>query len=88
MTEMLARMYSSKSTQRELSNGYQHDRVQIIKESLHCCALEKSSLSIGRVKGCTNHNSGRSLHRATTETDYSLHSWIYIQLELTQPMNG
>ena len=33
MTETLANGYSSESTQRELSNEYQHDRVQMI--SLH-----------------------------------------------------
>ena len=30
MTETLAHGYSSKSTQRELSNEYQHDRVKMV----------------------------------------------------------
>ena len=46
MTETLAYGYSSESTQRELSNEYQFDRV------LRPCALNESSPSIGRVK-CT-----------------------------------
>ena len=53
MTETLAHGYSSKSTQRELSNEYQHDMVEkLFKKSLHPCALDESSLtkgSIGRV---------------------------------------
>ena len=50
MTETLAYGYSSKSSQRELFNDYQHDRVwMVIKKSLHPCALDQSSLSIGRV---------------------------------------
>ena len=51
MTETLAHGYSSESTQPELSNEYQHDRVKMVfQKSLHPCALGKSSLSIGRVK--------------------------------------
>ena len=46
MTETLAHGYSSESTQPELSNEYQQDRV--FKNCLHPCAFE-SSLSIGRV---------------------------------------
>ena len=34
MTEILAIGYSSESTQRELSNKYQHDRVEIVIENL------------------------------------------------------
>ena len=34
MTETLANGYSSKSAQRELSNEYQHDRVQIVFKNL------------------------------------------------------
>ena len=50
MTETLANGYSSESTQRELFNEYQHDRVKMVfKKSLHPCALEKSCLSIERV---------------------------------------
>ena len=52
MTETLAHWNSSDSTQQELSNEYQYDRVQKIFEN-HCilnCLLDKSSLSIERVK--------------------------------------
>ena len=43
--------HSSESTQQELSNEYQHDRVEMVfKKSLCSCALDESSLSIGRVK--------------------------------------
>ena len=49
--ETLANGYLSESTQRELSNEYQHDRVQmVISKILRLCALAESSLSIGRVK--------------------------------------
>ena len=34
MTETLAHAYSSESTQRELSNEYQHDRVQMVFKDL------------------------------------------------------
>ena len=34
ITEALAHGYSSESTQRELSNEYQHDRVQIVIKNL------------------------------------------------------
>ena len=37
---------SSESTQRKLSNEYQHNRVQ---KSFHPCAVDKSSHTIGRV---------------------------------------
>ena len=47
MTETLAHGYSSESTQQELSNEYQHDRV--FSKSLPSCALDERSLSIGRV---------------------------------------
>ena len=49
MIETLANGYSSESTQRELSNEYQHDRIKMIsKEILNSYALEESSLSIER----------------------------------------
>ena len=49
--ETLANGYSSESTQLELSNEYQHDRVKmILKIFLRPCDLEEKSLSIGRVK--------------------------------------
>ena len=51
MTENLAHRYSSESTQRELSNEYQHDRVWgFYQKPVRPFALDKSSLSIGRVK--------------------------------------
>ena len=34
MTEILAHVYSSESAQQELSNEYQHDRVQIVFKNL------------------------------------------------------
>ena len=50
MTETLAHGYLSDSTQRELFNEYQHDRISMVfQKSLSHCALEESSLSIGRV---------------------------------------
>ena len=50
MTETLAYGYSYESTQRELSNEYQQDRVSNgFQKSLHSCALDERSLSIGRV---------------------------------------
>ena len=56
MTETLAHGYSSEITQRELSNEYQHGRVKMVsKMFLRLCALDESSLSIGRVKDdCTS----------------------------------
>ena len=51
MTVTLAHEYSSESTQRELSNEYQHGMVSmILKNRLRPCALDESSLRIGRVK--------------------------------------
>ena len=50
ITETLANGYSSESTQQELSNEYQNNRVlMVFKNLLSSCALEESSLSIGRV---------------------------------------
>ena len=50
MIETLANGYSSVSTQRELSNEYEHNRVKMVfKNILHICALVESSLGIGRV---------------------------------------
>ena len=49
MTETLANGYSYDSTQRELSNEYQYDRVRLFSKILHFFALDESSLSIGRV---------------------------------------
>ena len=39
MTETLANGYSSESTQRELSNEYQHDRVWMVYKNLCICVL-------------------------------------------------
>ena len=39
MTETLANGYSSESTQRELSNGYQHDRVWMVFQNLRILVL-------------------------------------------------
>ena len=52
MTEPpLAHGYSYESAQRELSTEYQHNRVSMVfKKSLRPCVLNKSSLSIGRVR--------------------------------------
>ena len=48
MTEILA----YESSQRELSNEYQHDRDEMVLKnlSLNPCALDERSLRIGRVK--------------------------------------
>ena len=56
MIETLAHGYSSESAQRELSNGYQHDRVWLVFKFLLPCALDESSLSIGRGKGVVFRN--------------------------------
>ena len=54
MTETLAHGYSSESTEQELSDEYQHDRVfskhDGFQRFLRSCSLDESSLSIGRVK--------------------------------------
>ena len=50
MTETMANGYSSESTQGELSNEKQHDRVlDGFQKSLHLHALDESSFSIGWV---------------------------------------
>ena len=59
MIENLARWYSSESTQLELSNEYQLDRVSTFSKYLHPCALDESSLSIGRVKQNILEHDGR-----------------------------
>ena len=48
MAETLTHGFSSESTQRELSNEFQHDRVQMVLKNRF--ALDESSRSIGRVK--------------------------------------
>ena len=51
MTETLAHGHLSKSTQRELSNEYHHDRVKMDFKNICIgpCALDEISLSMGRV---------------------------------------
>ena len=53
MTETLAHLYSSESTPQELSNEYQHDRVKVTFKSVRPSSLDKSSLSIERIKGAS-----------------------------------
>ena len=51
MTETLEHGYSFESTQRELSNEYQHSWVKMYLKNLCVLVLlDESSLSIGRVK--------------------------------------
>ena len=49
MTETFAHGYTSEDTQRGLSNEYQRDKVSMVFKNLCPCALDESSLSIGRV---------------------------------------
>ena len=56
MIETMAYGYSSVSTQRQLSNEYQHGRVYMVFIFLSSCALEESSLSIGKVRRITGGN--------------------------------
>ena len=50
MTETLAHGYSSESTQQELSNEYQHDRVTMVFKNLSILVLwTKASLTAERV---------------------------------------
>ena len=54
MIETLAHGYSSESTQQELSNEYQHNRVSIVFKNLCVLVLwTKISLYIGRVNTVT-----------------------------------
>ena len=51
MTETLANGYLAEGTQQELSKEYQYDRAKMVfKNICISCALDESSLSIGRVK--------------------------------------
>ena len=45
MTETLANWYSSESTQRELSNEYQHDMVRMVFKNLCVIVLLKKVAS-------------------------------------------
>ena len=50
MIKALANGYSSESTQHELSNEYQYDRISMVfKNTLLPYYLDESSLNIGRV---------------------------------------
>ena len=49
MAETLAHGCSSESTQRELSNAYQHDRVKLVIKNFASLCLDEDSLSIRRV---------------------------------------
>ena len=48
MTEPLARGYSCESTQRELSNEYQHDRVSMISKNLCILVLRTKVTQFGK----------------------------------------
>ena len=79
MIETLANGYSSKSTQRELSNEYQHNRVKMVfKKSLRPCALDKSSFSIGRVKKKINYSSSVKLDHgpASYHSKFTYDDWL------------
>ena len=45
MTETLTHLYLYESTQRMLSNEYQHERVYTLKKTLRPCAYDEGSLS-------------------------------------------
>ena len=51
MTETLAHGYSSERTQRELSNEYQHDRVQMVFKKL--CAIVLRTKVVSTLEGLT-----------------------------------
>ena len=57
MTITLENGYSSESTQRELFNENQHDRVQMIFKNF-LCTLDENSLSIGRVNDIVDLRTG------------------------------
>ena len=74
MTETLANGYSSETSQRELSNEYPHDRVKMIFIFFALCALDESSLSIGRAKFT---QSGKViLKRTTREAVHDLENYM------------
>ena len=50
MTETLANGYSYESTQRELSNEYQHAKGGMVFKNLWVVVLERNSLRIGKLK--------------------------------------
>ena len=53
MTETLANGYSTESTQRELFNEYQHDRVEIVYKNLCILMIRtKVASALKGLKGC------------------------------------
>ena len=52
MPETMANGYSSESTQRELSNEYQHDRVQMVIKNLVLWTKVASALEGLKAAGC------------------------------------
>ena len=72
ITVTLVNWYSSKSTQRELSNEYQHDQVLMVFKNLCVVVLwTKGSVSSVRVKLCIMCQSGRDDGKLTASR-YSL----------------
>ena len=63
MTETLANGYSSESTLRELSNGYQHDRMYMVLKRL--CVLVLWVKVASALEGLNSHvvGSGIPVHR-------------------------
>ena len=71
-TETLANWYSYESTQWELSNGFQYDRVPMFSKKiciLHPFTLDESSLSIGRVEGANPYTGGWLVYMLCCEDD-------------------
>ena len=54
MTETLAHGYSSDSTQRELSNEYQHDRVKMVFKNL-CVPLLWTKVALACIERVKDH---------------------------------
>ena len=70
MTETLAYGYSSERTQRELSNDYQHDRVQMVFKNL-CIRVRWTKVALA-LEGFTRY----------TVSDNYLLSGLYVALYL------
>ena len=66
MTETLANGYTYVSTQRELSNEYQHDMIWMIF-IFSSCALDESSLSIGWVNNEIVSHASEDAYRSPCE---------------------
>ena len=61
MTETLANRYSSENTQQELSNEYQHDRVELFFKNLCVLVLwTKLALALEGLSGWTSCRVGES----------------------------